>query len=86
MVTSQEAAEVKAIAIKAKSGADYDFSKLTPEAAERLDALSASINAKVGYSLPSTLGTKPIKETSDSVNAQLASAAQSLRTRGDAAK
>merc|ERR1712186_295138 len=57
MVTAQEAAEVKAIVGKAKSGDDYDFSKLPGDAAEKLDSLYTSINAKVGYSLPTGLGT-----------------------------
>eukprot|EP00933_Yihiella_yeosuensis_P035925 TRINITY_DN295_c0_g1_i1.p1 TRINITY_DN295_c0_g1~~TRINITY_DN295_c0_g1_i1.p1 ORF type:complete len:523 (-),score=162.94 TRINITY_DN295_c0_g1_i1:148-1716(-) len=67
MVTAEEAAEVKSIASKAKSGSDYDFSKLPADAAARLDALYASINAKVGFSLPETLGSKAIADTSDSV-------------------
>lgn len=87
MVSAQEAEEVRAIAAKAKTGQEHDFSKLPADAAERLDALYMSINAKVGYSLPETLGTKPIKETADSsansyiqeVNAQLAAAGRALR-------
>merc|ERR550525_1591768 len=83
MVTAQEAAEIRAIA----GGSELDLNKLTPSAAERLDALYTSINAKVGYSLPETLGTQPIKPTSDAqantyveqVNAQLAAAAKTLR-------
>merc|ERR1712083_1229944 len=58
MVTAQEAEEVKSIASKA--GKDFDLSKLPAESAERLDALYASINQKVGYALPANLGTKPI--------------------------
>jgi hypothetical protein len=86
MVTAAEAAEVQKIAGQAKVGDSYDFSKLAPEAAERLDALYASINGKVGFAMPD-LATKPIAQTSDSaansyiekVNAQLATAAQQLR-------
>merc|ERR1712050_122733 len=44
MVTAQEAAEVKSIA--AKAGKDFDVTKLPVDAAERLDALYTSINAK----------------------------------------
>ncbi|CAE8679560.1 unnamed protein product [Polarella glacialis] len=67
MVTAQEAEEVRAIATKAKSGAsDYDFSKLPADAVKRLEALYTSINQKVGYSMPTNLGTKPIGATSDS--------------------
>merc|ERR1712151_622311 len=85
MVSAQEAAEVKSLASKA--GKDFDISKLPADAAERLDTLYNSINAKVGYSLPQTLGTKPVGSTSDSaansyaekVDAQLAAAATKLR-------
>merc|ERR1711972_518745 len=87
MVSAAEAAEIKSIAAQVKSGSDFDFSKLSAEAAKRLDDLYMSINAKVGYSLPETLGTKEIKATSDAeantyieqVNTQLAAAAASLR-------
>lgn len=87
MVTQEEAGEVRKLAGQAKSGDGYDFSKLSQDAAERLDALYASINAKVGYSLPETLGTRPVDATSDSsanayidqVNQQLTSAASKLR-------
>jgi len=85
MVTAQEAAEVKSLASKA--GKDFDLAKLPEADAERLNALYASINAKVGYSLPAGLGSKPIGATSDSganaytekVDAQLAGAAAKLR-------
>merc|ERR1711972_320428 len=85
MVTAQEAAEVKSIA--AKAGKDVDLSKLPADAKERLDTLYTSINAKVGYSLPTDLGTKAIGSTSDSaantytekVDAQLAAAAAKLQ-------
>merc|ERR1712194_723601 len=81
MVTATEAAEVKSLASKAKSGDGFDFSKLAPEAADRLDALYASINGKVGFAMPD-LVTNPITLTSDSaansyiekVNAQLVTA------------
>jgi len=87
MVTAAEAGEVKKIASEAMSGTDYDFSKLPAASSERLDALYTSINAKVGYSLPESLGTKPITATSDAathsyvdqVNAQLEAATAQLR-------
>merc|ERR1712217_673585 len=85
MVTAHEAAEVKSLA--AKAGKDFDVSKLPADAKERLDTLYTSINAKVGYSLPTDLGTKAIGSTSDStantytekVDAQLAAAAAKLQ-------
>jgi hypothetical protein len=86
MVTKEEAAEVKSIASKAKSGSDYDFSKLPDDLSKKLDDLYASINAKVGYSLPASLGTTAIEASDsatttyvDSVNAQLAAASAKLR-------
>jgi len=42
MVSAQEAAEIRALA----DGRELDLDKLTPSAAERLDALYSSINAK----------------------------------------
>jgi len=86
MVTAAEASEVKSLGAKAKSGNGFDFSKLAPEAAERLDALYTSINAKVGYAMPD-LSMKPIAKTSDAaanayvdkVNEQLAATAAQLR-------
>ncbi|CAK9041402.1 Hypothetical protein SCF082_LOCUS23924 [Durusdinium trenchii] len=80
MVTPKEAEEVKSLASKAKSGQDYDFSKMPAEALQRLEALYTSINAKatgrenrnavsgrqVGYALPDGLGAKPLTTTSDS--------------------
>jgi len=86
MVTGAEAAEVKKLAGAAKAGDGYDFSKLAPDAAERLDALYTSINAKVGFAMPD-LAMKPIPHTQDSdanayidkVNAQLATAAAQLK-------
>jgi hypothetical protein len=87
MVTAAEAKEVRDLASKAKSGSDYDFSKLPADAAKRLDELYTSINNKVGYSLPETLGTKTIADTSDSaantyvaqVNGQLTAAMAKIR-------
>merc|ERR1712066_472750 len=64
MVSQQEASEVKSLA--AKAGKAFDLAKLGAVDAERLDSLYASINAKVGYSLPANLGSRPIGETSDS--------------------
>jgi len=86
MVTAAEAAEVRTLAGKAKVGDGYDFSKLAPEAAERLDSLYSSINGKVGFAMPD-LVTKPIAATSDAaansyiekVNAQLEAASKQLR-------
>jgi len=87
MVTPEEAKEVRDLVGQAKRGNDFDFSSLSPVSAERLDALYSSINLKVGYSLPTDLGTKPIPMTSDGttsayiekVNAQLAAVGQQLR-------
>mmetsp|Transcript_56558 Transcript_56558/g.100570 ORF Transcript_56558/g.100570 Transcript_56558/m.100570 type:complete len:515 (-) Transcript_56558:88-1632(-) len=87
MVTAAEAEEVRSLASKAKSGQDYDFSKMPADALARLESLYVSINAKVGYSLPDSLGSQPIAATSDSaantyvdkVNAQLSSAMAGLR-------
>mmetsp|Transcript_91871 Transcript_91871/g.192116 ORF Transcript_91871/g.192116 Transcript_91871/m.192116 type:complete len:515 (+) Transcript_91871:99-1643(+) len=86
MVTPAEASEVKSLAAKAKSGEGYDFSKLPADAADRLDALYASINAKVGYAMPD-LAPQAIPMTKDSaanayiekVNAQIAESAKTLR-------
>merc|ERR1712187_188572 len=85
MVTAKEAAEVNAIVSKA--GSDYDFSKLPADAMEKLETLYTSINAKVGYAMPDSLGTKPIGATSDStansyidsVNKQLEAAGAQLK-------
>jgi hypothetical protein len=87
MVSAAEAEEVRSIASKAKSGADYDFSKLPADAVARLDALYSSINAKVGYSLPATLGSKELKPTTDAsansyvdtVNGKLSTLGNKLR-------
>jgi len=87
MVTAAEVAEVKTLVGEASVDGDYDFSKLSEASAERLDALYASINAKVGYSLPADLGTKAIPSLSDaavssyvdSINAQLDTISASLR-------
>eukprot|EP00928_Gymnodinium_smaydae_P050734 TRINITY_DN342_c0_g1_i2.p1 TRINITY_DN342_c0_g1~~TRINITY_DN342_c0_g1_i2.p1 ORF type:complete len:526 (+),score=164.06 TRINITY_DN342_c0_g1_i2:45-1580(+) len=82
MVTASEAAEVKKLA------PGGDISKASADALEKLNNLYASINAKVGYSLPETLGTKAVAHTSDadtkayvdSVNAQLDAASKALQT------
>jgi len=87
MVSAAEAAEVKGLASKAKSGDGYDFGKLPAESADRLEALYTSINAKVGYAMPSSLATKPLAEGADGaanayvqqVNASLEEAAKRLR-------
>jgi len=87
MVTAAEVEEVKKLASQAKSGSEYDFSKLPADAAARLDALYSSINLKVGFSLPETLGSKAIAATSDGtanayvekVNTQLSSLDTKLR-------
>merc|ERR1719335_2170373 len=52
MVTPKEAEEVRSIIKQAKAGNDFDWSKLAPASAERLDTLYASINQKVGYAVP----------------------------------
>jgi len=87
MVTPEEVAEVKKLVSQAKSGEDYDFSKLPAEASARLTALYTSINAKVGYALPVTAGIKEIASTPDAaansyieaVNAQLATVQTQLQ-------
>jgi len=87
MVTAEEAAEVKSIASGAKVGDDYEFSKLSADAAARLESLYVSINAKVGYAMPVALGTKAINTTSDAaansyveqVNSQLAMMGKTLQ-------
>jgi len=87
MVTPQEVAEVKAVVKEAKVGADYDFSKLSEASAKKLDALYQSINAKVGYSLPTSVGSAAMDSGADtganayieSVNTQLASIEASLK-------
>lgn len=86
MVTGSEAAEVKQLAGAAKVGDGYDFSKLAPDAAARLDALYTSINAKVGFAVPD-FSLTPIAKTSDNeanayidkVNAQLQAASKQLK-------
>merc|ERR1712087_671010 len=86
MVTAAEAAEVKRIGSEAKSGSEYNFSKLSAASAQKLDTLYAGVNAKVGYALPD-FGTTELKKTSDTsthsyidqVNSQLAAAAAQLR-------
>lgn len=66
MVTAAEAAEVKSIGDLAKDGDGFDFSKLEADSLSRLNALYTSINAKVGYSLPDSVGSKAINHSSDS--------------------
>jgi hypothetical protein len=86
MVTAAEAAEVKSLAAKG-GGKDFDLSKLPADGKEKLSALYTSINQKVGYAMPESLGTQPIKATSDStansyveaVNAQLDAASAQLQ-------
>jgi len=86
MVTANEADEVRSIANRAKSGDDYDFNKLAPTEAERLESLYTKINSKVGYAMPEAT-IKPIQLTSDSsansyiehVNTNLAIAMEKLK-------
>lgn len=88
MVTPAEAAEVKKVVSEAKQGDGYDFSKLSEASAKKLDSLYASINAKVGYSLPSSLGSKAIVHSSDAgangyidaVNSQLSGMQAELKS------
>jgi len=85
MVTKQEVAAVKALVKEA--GKDLDFGKLSASSAEQLDSLYTSINAKVGYSLPASIGSKAIAHTADAstnsyvdaVNAQLTEMQASLK-------
>jgi hypothetical protein len=87
MVTKEEAAAVKSLVKEAKVGDDYDFTKLSKASADKLDSLYASINGKVGYALPASLGTKAIDHSSDakangyldSVNASLVAMEASLK-------
>lgn len=78
MVTAAEAEEVRSLGAKAESGDGYDFGNLDDAALERLNGLYRSINAKVGYSLPESVGSKAIDAGGDgagyvdSVNSQLA--------------
>merc|ERR1712151_36514 len=44
MVSAEEAAEVRSLASKAKSGSDYDFSKLPEDLSKRLADPYTSIN------------------------------------------
>jgi len=86
MVTAAEATEVKTLGEQAKEGEGYNFSKLSPAASERLEALYSAINAKVGYAMPD-LAMTPIPMTADKaanayieqVNAQLSAGAQQLK-------
>jgi hypothetical protein len=85
MVSAKEAAEVKSLAAKAKSGDSYDFGKLGGDL-EKLESLYKSINAKVGYAMPS-VSMKPLAETADgaanayvkSVNDSLTAASKKLQ-------
>jgi len=83
MVTAAEAASVKAVAKEA--GADFDLSKLSEASAKKLDSLYASINGKVGYSVPADLGAEiessdaSAKGYVDSVNSQLAAMQANLK-------
>jgi len=87
MVTAQEAAAVKKLVGEAKVGKDFDFDKLSASSAEQLESLYTSINAKVGFSQPSSVGSKAIDSTSDSgangyvdsVNSQLSAMQAQLR-------
>merc|ERR1740139_1491886 len=86
MVTAAEANEVKDLAGKAKSGDSFDFSKLPADSLKRLNSLYTSVNAKVGFALPESLGSKSIDASSDgaansyvdAVNAQLATTSNQL--------
>lgn len=66
MVTPAEVEEVKSIGALAKDGDGFDFSKLEADSLSRLNALYTSINAKVGYSLPDSVGSKAIEHSNDS--------------------
>merc|ERR1712194_108332 len=73
MVTAAEAKEVRELAKQAKSGDDYDFSKLSADALKRLESLYTNINAKVGYAVPAHADPNPIADTTDaSANAYVA--------------
>jgi len=86
MVTPKEASEVRALLKEAKSGKDFDFTKLSAASSKRLDQLYTSINTKVGYAMPA-LKLEAIPEGPDAkanayisqVNAELAGAAAKLR-------
>jgi len=87
MVTAQEAAEVKSLVAGAKSGDGFDFSKLSADSLEKLNNLYSSINNKVGYSLPTSIGMKSLeapadteaKAYSEAVSAQLSDTAAKLQ-------
>jgi hypothetical protein len=66
MVTADEVAAVKKVVKEAKAGDGYDFSKLSEASAKKLDNLYSSINLKVGYSLPESIGSQAVEATSDS--------------------
>jgi len=85
MVTPAEAAEVRAVVKEA--GKDFDLSALSEASAKKLDALYASINSKVGYSLPASLGSTSVPAGPDAstngyveaVNAQLVTLEANLK-------
>jgi len=87
MVTPEEAKEIKAVVSQAKAGDGFDFSKLSEASAKKLDSLYASINSKVGYSLPESVGSTAIEASGDasangyieSVNSQLAAVQAELK-------
>lgn len=62
MVTQSEVAEIKSLVKGA--GKDLDMTKLSPDALKKLEGLHASINSKVGFSLPE-IASKPIPASSD---------------------
>jgi len=79
MVSPAEAAAVKKVVSEAKAGDNFDFSKLSEDSAKKLESLYTSINAKVGYSLPASLASKPIETSSDaSANSYVDSVNRSL--------
>jgi len=88
MVTPAEAKEIKSVVGEAKVGDDFDFSKLSDASAKKLDGLYTRINAKVGYSLPMSVGSKALEANSDasakgyveSVNSQLAAIEAQLKS------
>jgi len=88
MVTASEAKEVTELAGKAKSGDGFDFSQLPVESLTRLNALYTSVNAKVGFALPESVGSNSVATSNDSaatsyldaVNTQLASTTKQLES------
>jgi len=88
MVTASEAKEVTELAGKAKSGDGFDFNQLPVESLTRLNALYTSVNAKVGFALPESVGSNSVATSNDSaatsyldaVNTQLASTTKQLES------